>query len=262
MLLIWWGISCSAISRASIKEFPCEVGVQVGVGYYVGDAAKMIFANPREVFGAHARYNFDSRWAMHAKVQRQRIVYAYTPQPTDADPAPLSVKFQNPMWHFDVMAEYNFFRFGLHPYDSRIKPITPYLALGVGLTMSNKTATPYRLKELEYPRVQINKQDGEDGITFGGFYIPIAIGVKWKFAERWQLHASWQYQIYLKDNIEGYMRGYDKPEAITKTEPAILNNSNNLNGFNILNNDLTSSLTVGVVFEFGTREKKCYFCEE
>lgn len=259
--MIWWGVVCSAISRASITEFPCEVGVQVGVGYYVGDANKMLFGNTREVFGAHARYNFDSRWAMHVKTQRQRIVYAYKPQPTAEVLNPLSVKFQNPMWHFDVMAEYNFFRFGLHPYDSRIKPITPYIALGVGLTMSNKTATHYSIKDMVYPRVQINKKDNEDGITFGGFYIPIAIGVKWKFAERWQLHASWQHQIYLSDNIEGYMPGYDKIDGSTN-DPSILNNSNDMNGFNILNNDLTSSLTIGVVFEFGTREKMCYFCEE
>ena len=57
------------------------------------------------------------------------------------------------------------------------------------------------------------------------------------------------------------MPGYDKIDGSTN-DPSILNNSNDMNGFNILNNDLTSSLTIGVVFEFGTREKMCYFCEE
>jgi hypothetical protein len=58
------------------------------------------------------------------------------------------------------------------------------------------------------------------------------------------------------------MRGYDKEDAIKENAPSILNDANSLNGSNILNNDLVSTLTVSVVFEFGKREKKCYFCEE
>ena len=260
--MLWWGVMSPAIARASITEFPCEIGVQVGCGYYVGDATKMIFATPREVFGVQARYNFDSRWAMQIKAQRHRIVYSYTPEPTTEVPAPLSTKFQNPMWNFDVTAEYNFFRFGLHPYDSRVKHVTPFIALGIGLTMVNKEATIYSLKDLVYPRVQLKKDEGEKGIDFGGFYIPISIGVKWRFAPRWQLQACWQHQIYLKDNIEGYMPGLDKIDEKDPYPHAILNNADGLNGVNVLNNDLTSTLTVGVVFEFGRREKQCYFCED
>ena len=43
---------------------------------------------------------------------------------------------------------------------------------------------------------------------------------------------------------------------------SILSNSHDLNGYNLFNNDLVSTLTVGVVFEFGKREKQCYFCDE
>jgi hypothetical protein len=93
-------------------------------------------------------------------------------------------------------------------------------------------------------------------------YIPVGIGVKWKFAPRWQLQACWQHQIYLSDNVEGYMREYDNAEAIADYGNSILSNSHDLNGSNLFNNDLVSTLTVGVVFEFGRREKKCYFCDE
>lgn len=260
LLLIWWGITCPAIVSATEKEYSCEVGAQLGMGYYVGDATKMIFKDPRDVFGLQFRYKFDQRWAMQIKGQRQRIAYSYRPDATEDNPSPLNARFQNPMWNMDVVAEFNFFRLGLHPYNSHVRPITPFVSLGVGITMSNKVATQYTLEDRNYPAVDIMKN--HSGITLGGFYIPVGIGVKWKFSPRWQLQACWQHQIYFSDNIEGYMLGYDKPEAIQNYGPSILNNANDLNGFNIFNNDVVSSLTVGIVFEFGERDQMCYFCDE
>ena len=246
---------CPAILRASITEYTCEVGAQVGCGYYVGDATKMIFMEPREVFGAHFRYNFNSRWAMQIKAQRQRIAFSYRPSATEEQPNPLKVRYQNPAWHIDAVAEYNFFRFGLHPFDARIKPITPYLCIGIGISARNKIATRVT-PTTTYPKFEFLNMNSP------AFYIPIGIGVKWKFAPRWQLQACWQHQIYLSDNVEGYMREYDNSEAIKDYGNSILSNSHDLNGSNLFNNDLVSTLTVGVVFEFGKREKQCYFCDE
>ena len=248
--------------RAAIPEYMCEVGVQLGCGYYVGDASKMIFNNTREVYGGHFRYNFDKRWAMQVKAQRQRIAFAYAPPATDKVPNPMMQRFQNPMWHMDASAEFNFFQFGLHDYNLNIKPFTPYISLGVGITMCNKVATPYSTNSWSYPAVQLKKDESEPGITMGGFYIPVGIGLKWKFMPRWQLQACWQHQIYFADNIEGYLSGYDKEGVINNNRPGILNNSHDLNGMNIFNNDLTSTLTIGIVFEFGRNERPCYFCED
>ena len=240
---------------ASITEYACEDGLQMGLGYYVGDATKVIFMNPREAYGAQFRYKFDLRWAIQVKAQRQRIAFFYTPLTAENLSSSVSAGFQNPMWSVDVTTEYNFFRFGLHPHDSRVKPITPYIALGVGVTACNKVATPMSAND-KYPLVRIS------GLDKPQIYIPLGIGVKWKFAERWQLQACWQHQIYMKDNVEGYMSGIDLDNTIQESGPSILNNSHKLNGFNIFNNDLTSTLTVGVIFEFGKRGKKCYFCED
>lgn len=254
--MLWWAFGCSIMVFSSVTEYACEVGAQVGMGYYVGDATKTIFTNPREAYGAQFRYKFDLRWAMQLKVQRQRIAFSYTPLVAEDISSQGAVNFQNPMWSADVTAEYNFFRFGLHPHDLRVKPITPFVSLGVGVTACNKLATMMDLSTDKYPR-----------LTSSGFeslmmYIPVGIGVKWKITERWQLQACWQHQIYMADNIEGYMSGYDAEDAIKAGGESILNNSHNLNGYSIFNNDLTSTLTVGVVFEFGKRGRMCYFCED
>lgn len=242
--------------RASITEYTCEIGVQVGCGYYVGDANKMIFSHTREVLGAQFRYNFDMRWAMQIKAQRQRIAFPYTPSATEEQPNPARVNYVNPAWHVDVVAEFNFFRFGLDPYDSRIKPITPYINLGVGISARNKMATRVTATSNQFPAFEFLNMNKP------AFYIPIGVGVKWKFAERWQLQACWQHQVYLSDNVEGYMVGYDTSESIGDYGPSILNDSHELNGFNLFNNDLTSTLTIGITFMFGERNKMCYFCDE
>ena len=255
-MLIWWGLACPAILRASVTEYMCEVGAQVGCGYYVGDASKMIFSNPREVLGGQFRYNFDSRWAMQIKAQRQRIAFAYTPSATEDVPRPAKVRFVTPAWHVDATAEFNFFRFGLHPFDSRIKPITPFISVGIGISARNKVATRAQSGTVTYPSFKFLNMNSP------AFYVPIGIGVKWKFAERWQLQACWQHQIYLSDNLEGYLPKCDNEKAIKDYGPSLLNNPNDLNGSNLFNNDLVSTLTVGVVFEFGKRTKMCYFCDE
>ena len=69
------------------------------------------------------------------------------------------------------------------------------------------------------------------------------------FAERWQLQAAWQHQVYV--NKGDILEGKD-----------LLSDSHELNGNNIMNNDLTSSLTIGVVFEFWKKGDVCLHCED
>ena len=182
--------------------YHCEIGVQGGLGYYVGELAPHVFSQVSVAYGAQFRYKFNQRWALQTKIQRQ---YAN----------------EKSLWALDVNAEYNFFRFGSESHDYRVKQITPYISLGVG-------ASAY------------------DGWNLGA-YLPVGVGLKWKFADRWQLQAAWQHNVYVYngDGLEG------SPDY---------NNTHGLNGSNVMNNDVTSTLTLGIVFEFGKGEKICSFC--
>ena len=105
--------------------------------------------------------------------------------------------------------------------------------------MCNSRAT---VKDSTYPPVKMTDKPN--------VYIPVGIGVKWMFAERWQLHAAWQHQVYVTsqgDGIEGL--------------PA-LNNTHNLNGTNFMNFDMTSTLTVAIVFEFWKKGDVCMHCDD
>ena len=206
------------------QPYLCEIGLQGGCGYYVGDAAQHIFMHPREAYGVHFRYKFTKRWAIQAKVSGQRITgYDYT-----MDGRKLDTKWQNQLINVDVMAEFNFFRFGeANRYDKRIKPYTPYIFLGIG--------------------AGVYGANGENKPIFNHAmaYIPLGIGFKWKFHDCVGLNIAWQHNIYMADNLESRES---------------LDNKYQMNGWNWMNCDLTGVLTAGIVFEFGRAKAPCRIC--
>jgi hypothetical protein len=128
----------------------------------------------------------------------------------------------------------------------------------VGLTAHNVLAS----NKDDYPLVGWKERLDENGNVVYKYhepdfamYIPIGVGVKWKFAPRWQLQLAWQHQIYMSngDGLEG---------VITQDNPSKFNDSYQMNGSNILNNDITSTLTLGVVFEFAREKKVCVECQD
>ena len=213
-------LSSTAYGQTNGQPYLCELGLQGGIGYYVGDATPHIFMNPREAYGIHFRYKFTKRWAIQAKVSGQRITgHDYTIRGEK-----LNTKWQNQLVNVDIMAEFNFFRFGTaNRFDKRIRPYTPYIFLGIGASA-----------------IGVGKSD-----LRAGAYIPLGIGFKWKFHEQVGLNIAWQHNIYMTDRLEA------------RDE---LDNKHQLNGWNWMNCDLTGMLTVGIVFEFARAKKPCRIC--
>ena len=208
--------------RVCAQDVPylCEIGLQAGTGYYVGDAAPHIFMHPREAYGIHFRYKFTKRWAIQAKFSGQRI----TGNDFTMDGNKLDTKWENRLYNVDVMAEFNFFRFDArNENDRRIKPYTPYIFIGIGAGLYNGISTPMTAMA----------------------YVPLGIGFKWKFAEFVGLNIAWQHNIYMADNLEGRKE---------------LDNKYQMNGWNWMNCDVTGMLTAGIVFEFAKAPKPCRIC--
>ena len=201
-----------------------EIGIQGGCGYYVGDATPHIFMNVREAYGIHFRYKFTKRWAIQAKISGQRITgNEYTMRGEKLDS-----KWTNRLYGADVMAEFNFFRFGSYTrFDKRIRPYTPYIFIGLGIGLYNNL-----------------KANGHETMTTAG-YLPLGFGFKWKFHERVGLNIAWQHNIWLADDLEGMYT---------------LNNRHHLNGWNWMNCDVTSMLTIGIVFEIAKVQRVCRIC--
>ena len=135
---------------------------------------------------------------------------------------------QGTLWNsqfinIDAQARFNFLPFGMATrYDPRVKQYTPYIFAGIGMTMLG----------------------GAERIAA---YVPIGIGFRWICSEHVGMFVAWQHNICLSDGIEPHDE---------------YNNIHGLNGSNILNCDLTSTLQFGIVFEFAREKKICKFCKE
>ena len=207
------------MAQANDRIYRLEAGIDGGCCYYVGDANRTIFKNIREAYGASVRYMFDRRWSIRAKGMQEHIV-GYNPDASGmADNT--AGQWSNRLVNIDVVGEFNFFPFGDVRYDSRIKPITPYIALGIGTSIHSN-----------FKKVAA--------------YMPFIIGAKWRCAKHLTIHLAWQHNVYFSDgmeNVEAY------------------NNSYNLNGGNIMNMDVTGTLVAGLAIAFVQDSKVCRTCK-
>jgi len=130
------------------------------------------------------------------------------------------INLSNHYVHIDASAEYNFLPYGIAKYDSRIKTYTPFMYVGLGGTLHNNMSKV-------------------------GIYVPFGIGFKWNFARHGHLSILWQHQLYFSDDIEGV---------------ELFDNHNDLNGWNVLNNDWFSTFVMSLSFDFLTKVKTCKQC--
>lgn len=222
-------------AQAPAKEYQMDVTLLGGTSHYSGDAAKHQFTNVNFAAGLNVRYKFDRRWALSLKGEFKRI----TVSPYVQYKEPELLRIENQMVDIDVTAEYNFMRYAYDSPNPRYKPFTPYIFLGVGVGLYDKTAyNPYK---------------------FGGaaFYIPFGVGFRWKFAPRWGLQVAWQHNLYIADDLEPMAGGWEvEPESFPYDNPG------GINGSNIFNMDRTGSFTFGIVFEFAPQTHACRTCKD
>jgi len=124
---------------------------------------------------------------------------------------------QNTILATDFCGEFNFF--DLEKSENKLfsKTFSPYIFAGVGVI-----------------------QDANTEMS-----LPFGVGLKVKLANHWNLDVKWSNRLLFADNLEG--TAFNTP----------YNNSNYLNGSNLLNNDLLSTLTIGISFDLWKRHCDC-----
>ena len=238
-----WMTVASGASNAREHLDRFEFGLSAGVGFYVnqedplnndqfsrihvydvlGFGEKTNWGWPGiETFGFMCGYRIDTRWHVKLQTTRQRICFAEYAQGSD-----LKNVYYNAMWHVDAMAEYNILPLSNVMMSKRgMYNVVPYVGFGLGLTMYNPVATlraqeernsmgePYYEKRGSmYPRVgsipvayDVEKRKvtewGPNPVDCA-FYIPVAVGVKWRANDNIQLKATFQYNFYSRSNLEG-----------------------------------------------------------
>ena len=135
---------------------------------------------------------------------------------------------ENQVFAGDIVGEYNFFDLEQDPYKRLSKIYSPYILLGIGL--------------MNYDFIN---STGHTSLIFGNTTNPslvFGLGMKLKLGNRLNLNLQWSNRMLLADDLEGDSK---------------YNNTNNLNGLNIFNNDFVSGLTIGISFDIWKKECNC-----
>lgn len=201
-------------------SFKFDAGVGLGMSGYLGDANQSnVFAHPGFAATVSGRYLFaDNRWAIRS-VFTTASLKGSTADLSGVIPTQEVIEFKSQIYDLGFRGEANFFPYGIGETYKRLKRWTPYLALGIGLTMASC-----------------------EGSTYTAASIPMAVGIKYKLRPRLNLALEWCMTRTLGDHIDG-------PD---------LSDLYQIKSDFLKNCDWHSSLTVTITYEFGRRCVTCH----
>ena len=165
-------------------EYKLELGGGIGLVSYQGDFNGSPLKNLQPMFTLLAKYKFDPRRALALNVSYGQLkgsskdAKTYYPLTTIYD-------FKSNVVDVGVRLEYNFWPFGTGFEYRGAKRLTPYVAIGLGMTIANA-----------------------DGKSATGVDMPIGVGVKYKMADRLNLAAEWAMHITTSDGLDGIKDPY------------------------------------------------------
>lgn len=213
-------ISAPQIQAQDIVEsYKFDLGAGIGMSGYLGDANESnLFKHPGFAANIGGRYLFDSRWAVRAQLSMQTLS-GNTADFSNVLPDGRQYSFKSTAYDLGFRGECNFFGYGIGETYKRLRRWTPFLSVGIGITMSS---TP-------------------DG-SFFALNIPMGVGIKYKFKPRWNLIAEFSMTKVFGDKVDS----------------AELTDLYQIKSSFLKNTDWYSSLTVGITYEFGARCVTCH----
>lgn len=207
----------AGLMNAQEDTYFAEIGVHGGSSYYLGDANNVLFKNAQLSYGLIYRQKFHPRLAAH-------LSWNSTAVAGKGIVDNVNIPFNNRVNAFDLAGEFNFFSYERKEYLPFSKTFTPFVFAGVGTVIGDSIET--RLSE-------------KITLPFG-VSIPFGVGFKMMVGDRMNLNVIWSNRLMFNDNLEG---------------EADFNDHAKLNGTNIFNKDMLSTLSVGITLNIW--KKKC-----
>ena len=209
-----------ALQPALSQQYKYEVGPVLGMTGYLGENNNgNLFKHPSVTGGAMFRYVHNSRWAFKANLNYANLRGNSKDDETQY-PDGLNYSNSSNLIDLGLTAEFNFLSFGRGPAYKKYKPISPYMVAGVGFVFAMN-----------------------NGHNQASFTIPIGIGVKYKFKDRWNLGFEFTMRKEFSDRIDGYSDLFGIKHSFAK------------------NTDWYSFAMLTASFEFGKRCIKCNYIE-
>lgn len=213
-----YSAGASAQTQESVEEYKFDIGAGLGMSGYLGDANESnLFAHPGVAFNATFRYLINSRWAIRGMLTGASL----SGSTADMDNVlPEGKVYEFDSWAYDLgaRAEFNFFNYGIGETYKRMSRISPYLSLGLGVTMSNT-----------------------GGESFVAMSLPMGFGVKYKLRPRLNLGLEFSMTKVFGDKVDS----------------AELTDLYKIKSSFMKNTDWYSTLMISVTYEFGKRCVTC-----
>jgi hypothetical protein len=168
----------SSVHAQTEPEYRLEIGGGVGMVSYQGDFNGNVFKNQQPMVTVLAKYRFDPRRALALNVSYGKLkglskdANTYFPLTTTYD-------FKSDVVDAGLRLEYNFWPYGTGFEYRGAKRLTPYIAIGLGMTIAKADKTVV------------------------GANLPIGVGVKYKVADRLNLAAEWAMHVTTSDGLDG-----------------------------------------------------------
>ncbi len=203
-------------------SYKYDFGASMGMSGYLGDVNESnMFRRPGAAANLSARYMMDN----YQVAFRSVLSYASL-QGNSADfrnwlPGNAVYDFASSVYDLSVRVEYNFFPYGIGETFKRLKPWTPYMAAGVGVTLAST-----------------------ESISVAASF-PLAVGVKYKPARRWNIQLEFCANKTSGDHLDG-------------------GNLSDLQGIKssfLKNTDWHTGLLFGFSYEFGARCSTCHYVD-
>lgn len=180
-LVILFTLVALAAPRLQAQEetYRFDVGAQVGMAGYLGDASSNIFGHPGFSGGVSWRYLPDARWAVRALLNVMSLS-GDTADMDDVLPGQAQYSFKSTAYDLGGRVEFNFFSYGIGESYKKLRRWSPYLTVGLGVTLATC--------------------GGESAF---GVNIPMGAGIKYKLRERWNLGLEFTMTKVFSDHVDG-----------------------------------------------------------
>ncbi len=210
--------------RVVAQEYKYEVGAMLGASAYMGDVNRTNpLKRPHPSAGVLVRQNRDFRWAW-----RGNLAFGRVSGQVGADgnvfPTGIHPDFYRSFAEMEGLLEFNFLNYSDKYGYLNTKPYTPYIFAGLGTTMA---------------------LGGNSKLMM---HIPVGVGFKYKWRERWNVGAEFSIRKLMSDDFD----------VLGATNPS-LSAPYGIQSSALKNKDWYTMLMFTISWDFGIRiDRSCY----
>ncbi len=211
-----------ATMAAQEATYKFDVGLHLGVSGYLGEAnSSNIFKHPGFSAGANFRYIPNTRMAIRG-VFTTASLSGNTADMDNVLPGGNNYEFSSRIYDLGARYEFNFLPYGIGETYKKLRRLTPYMTLGLGVTLATC--------------------DGESAFAPN---IPLGLGVKYKLGKRLNMGLEFTMTKTFSDKIDGKQ----------------LSDLYLIKSSFIKNTDWYSNISFSVTYEFGERCSTCHYVD-